>query len=322
MKAILVRAAIGAFSASIAAAALFGGCSSGETGPIGSGGSDFGTGGTSSPSTGGKGGTGGTGGGLVSSSSSSSASSSSSSGSGGSGGAGGAGGTGGTGGVVAPVCAALTPSADYPAEVEPNDTPDSANVFTSGTKGFTAGLCPVADNDIFAVDVAGGSSLSAAVSRDGTGCPRPGAIMLVVLDANGMTLASDIESGGCPSITPATTPEMKGLAAGRYFVRVRNISASSIDQYQIDLSTKAPTPTARSPAASSATTATSSTATAARRRASSSAATGSTRPRPTTRRRPATASTASTARSDRSPRSATSTTSRSRSRPAARSWPG
>ena len=280
----LVRAGLGALIVSVAALATNGGCAggSGDTGLSGGGGQ-----GGTTPGSGGKGqggggagGSGGAGGATSSSSASSSASASSSSatGSGGNGGGGGSG----------PMCTPATGSSDYPAEVEQNDTQATANPLASGTKGFTGSLCPIGDDDVYSIDVAGGSALTLKLSQNGMGCPLMHGIQMLLLDSNFMTVASSINgngNGGCPALSPTSTPALTSMAAGTYFVKIRNLTAQLVPQYQLDVLAQPPIcgdGIRRSPTTSSATTATWSTATAARRRASSRWATGSTRPSRTT----------------------------------------
>ncbi len=138
-------------------------------------------------------------------------------------------------------CAPVTGSADYPAEVEQNDTQATANPLASGTKGFTGSLCPIGDADVYSIDVTGGASLTLKVSQNGMGCPLMHGMQMLLLDSNFMTVASDTNSnGGCPGLGPGNTPSLASISGGTYFVKIRNLTAINVPQYQLDVLAQPP----------------------------------------------------------------------------------
>jgi cysteine-rich repeat protein len=223
----------------LAVMSAFGGCASGDS-PSGSndgGDAPSGSHGTSTRGNGGHGGE-----------------SNSSSGGGGHGGTGGNDGGGGQGGSAGStsssssagggggfVCAPVAGSADYPAETENNDDESMANPLDTSTKGFTGALCPFGDLDHFAIDVPSGGSIHTKVSNGAGGCPAPNKISLRVLDSLGNTLVSkNTGPGGCPDLTPAANPSIAALAAGTYYIQVRNFGVNPIPEYVLDVEANAP----------------------------------------------------------------------------------
>ena len=118
------------------------------------------------------------------------------------------------------MCAPVTGSSDYPAEVEPNDTQSTANPLATGTKGFTGSLCPSGDKDIYSIDVTEGAAVSLKVSTDGTGCPLMHGIQMLLLDSSFVTIGADTsgERRTARRSAPTNTPEAR-LADGRHLFR-------------------------------------------------------------------------------------------------------
>jgi cysteine-rich repeat protein len=162
-------------------------------------------------------------------------------GAGGTGGAGGAGGIGGAGGAGGDpnACAALTPPPNYPVEKEQNNLKQTANVLAMGAKGFTAGICPTGDVDVFRVDVTmPGSSLSVKTSDGNGGCPVGAQTYVRVFDANGVLAKAN--PGACASLNPMTDPGLGGLTAGTYYIQVESGNGMPIPQYIVDATLTAP----------------------------------------------------------------------------------
>jgi cysteine-rich repeat protein len=151
---------------------------------------------------------------------------------GGMGGAGSTTGTGGTGGVFVPP----TGTADYPAEVEPNNIESQANLLAPGTKGFTASIWPLGDVDDFKfVVAAGGGSASVTISDGMGGCPSGFDALVRILDAMGNDLADNTGSFGCPSFTPQNNMVLATLPAGAYYVHIEDPNLQIIPFYVVDI---------------------------------------------------------------------------------------
>jgi len=197
----------------------------GDGGSGGDGGTSAGMGGTGGTAAGGFGGSAAAGGGGSGAST------------GGSGGSGASAGAGGGGGAL---CTPPAGSVDYPVESEQNDLKQTADVLAVGALGFTGEICPIADIDVFRVDVAaGGSSLIVDLDLDGTGACLPGGGLLVsVQDDGGVELAAD--SGGCVSLTGQSDPGLANVPAGIYYVKIEAPNLSMTDQYTLAVSAVAP----------------------------------------------------------------------------------
>jgi len=101
-------------------------------------------------------------------------------------------------------------------EIEPNNTPAQANVFSAP---WNAVLTPIGDADVVAVDVTtGGATLSVTTTDQGTGACAAKTLdtKVDILAPNGTTViaSGDDEIGNCAF---ASAP---GLVAGTYYVRV------------------------------------------------------------------------------------------------------
>lgn len=108
------------------------------------------------------------------------------------------------------------------AEVEVNDDMFSANhiLLTANELFVTGRIASTCESDWFAVDVAAGQTIEAALlTSTETECPsdRPASIDLEILRPSGQdVIARGIATTGCPSIAPTAALS----TAGRYFVRV------------------------------------------------------------------------------------------------------
>lgn len=180
------------------------------------------------PGSGGSGQTGGMGSSSSSSTTSSSSSSTASSASSSSSGAGG------SGGAFMPPMG----TADYPSETETNDITTLANPFDWNTKGFTGSIYPMGDIDVFEVDITvPGTALTVTISDGLGGCP-PGLSVSVRVDGpNGLVGA---DSGSCPQLSPASSPDMENLSAGKHYVQVESASFTTEPLYVIDIATQPP----------------------------------------------------------------------------------
>ena len=133
-------------------------------------------------------------------------------------------------------------TADYPAETEQNNLKQSANPLAAGAKGFTAGIWPTGDVDVFSVDVAvAGSSLRIETSDGMGGCPIGCATYVRVFGGSGL-LASETNSGmgSCTLLDPAQVPPLSGLPVGTYFVQIESATLDAIPFYVVDLQLSAP----------------------------------------------------------------------------------
>lgn len=234
------RAAFPICAALLALSSAGGGCAK-QAGSGGAGGDDTSVSSASSSSgsstSGGEGGTGGSGGVA---------------GSGGAGATGGAietggGGTGGasTGGAggMGNGCVIPAGTADYPLEMEQNNLKATANPLAAGTKGFTAGVCPAGDVDIFAVDVVIPDSILTVSTSDGAGgCPAGAATYVRVFNAQGQLLGADTNAGpdSCSELTPQSKPALANLAVGTYYVQVESADINPIASYVVDIHLTSP----------------------------------------------------------------------------------
>lgn len=129
-------------------------------------------------------------------------------------------------------------TADYPAETEQNDVKSSADALQLGTKGFTSSIWPLADIDIYQVDVTiGGSQLRVGLGDGLGGCPVGANTYMRIFDKNGALLASDKSSGpaNCSLILPASNPSIQSLPVGQYFIQVENLLLLPIPFYVVDV---------------------------------------------------------------------------------------
>jgi len=129
-------------------------------------------------------------------------------------------------------------TADYPAEAEQNDLKSSANLLQMGTKGFTSSIWPLADIDVYKVDVTiAGSLLRVGIGDGQGGCPVGANTYMRVFTKNGALLASDKSSGpgNCSLLLPTTNPTLQSLAVGQYFIQVENLLLKPIPFYVIDI---------------------------------------------------------------------------------------
>lgn len=116
---------------------------------------------------------------------------------------------------------------DGASEVEVNDDSYMANLLatTAGVPltvtGRIGSLC---ESDVFAIDVPAGGAISAdLLTAGGAACPS-GTLTteLQLLAPDGIVVRGEgaLRSGACPSIDPTPDTFARGLAAGRYYVRV------------------------------------------------------------------------------------------------------
>jgi cysteine-rich repeat protein len=126
-------------------------------------------------------------------------------------------------GVAGSGCSALCQlTGDFIPETEPNDTQALANPLGTHA-GFIAAIMPAGDIDYFSFTVPGPSSSVTIQTSDGVGgCPAGFDSILRLYDPAGVQIATD-DNGGvspCSLISPATQPQVAGLAAGTYRARV------------------------------------------------------------------------------------------------------
>lgn len=103
-------------------------------------------------------------------------------------------------------------------------------IFTEPGGDLSGDISPAGDTDIFAVDIVNGRYLRAELSdAAGTGCP--GDTVLELLGTDGLTVLGtddDDGNGSCSLINPLIDTFARGLTAGRYFLRVRGVAASTV----------------------------------------------------------------------------------------------
>jgi cysteine-rich repeat protein len=132
-------------------------------------------------------------------------------------------------------------TAQYPAEMEPNDTVLEANPLAAGTSGFTGSICPLADIDIYSFQVtAGGTAVTVKTSDGMGGCPLGAHTYVRLFDANGNVLAQDPGLAGCVTLAPSTYPALSDLAAGTYYVHVESATLFEIASYTLDIDLSTP----------------------------------------------------------------------------------
>ena len=149
-----------------------------------------------------------------------------------------AGGGAGGSGFVAP-----TGTADYPAETEPNNTPQTANPLAAGTKGFTASIWPLGDVDDFSFQVVTqGTSVSIWTGDGMGGCPAGARTLLRVADSQGTVLGTNTNGGpaGCSHLDPSNDPALLSLAPGTYVVHVEADAIETIPFYIVGIDVQPP----------------------------------------------------------------------------------
>ena len=112
--------------------------------------------------------------------------------------------------------------------IEPEGT------VTPPSSSFAGDISPAGDSDIYAVDLIAGQSIRAEVSDGAGACP--GDLVLDLLDGDGVTILGtddDDGIGACPLVTPGVDPFATDLAAGRYFVRVRAATQTTVNGYTL-----------------------------------------------------------------------------------------
>lgn len=128
-------------------------------------------------------------------------------------------------------------TADYPAEVEINDTPSGANPVAPGTLGFTAALSPTGDVDVFSIDVAAGSTLKVDVSDGAGGCPS-GLRTIAKLSGPSSFFVTDGGAASCSHL--GASNGLKNLAAGTYYVQIESLMTSVVSKYVVAIQAIAP----------------------------------------------------------------------------------
>ncbi len=130
-------------------------------------------------------------------------------------------------------------------ETEPNAPRTNAELLGSAVRALGR-IDPAGDSDFFAVDVPAGWSL-AIDSYDPYGTCRSDLGMVdaevVLYDSNGLLLGSDDNSGTgrCARVDPTEDLYAQVLAAGRYYVEVRNNLGNETGDYRVDVQPVMPT---------------------------------------------------------------------------------
>ncbi len=122
--------------------------------------------------------------------------------------------------------AAPAGDADYPFEVEPNDSIAQANAVAAGTKGFTAWIPWVGDVDYFSIVVPEGGRITVDVGDGQGACPGGIGPLTRIYRPNGVLLAQDTDSGpdNCSHLGADVTADVANLAAGTYYVSVKDFA--------------------------------------------------------------------------------------------------
>jgi cysteine-rich repeat protein len=115
---------------------------------------------------------------------------------------------------------------DTAAEVEPNDTIDTAGGPYGHDVLVTGAIDPAADVDLYEITVATVSDLEIETTDDlGLGSCRNIDTELTLLDDDGATVIASDNDGGtglCSRIGPDSTPAVRRLAPGTYYAAVRS----------------------------------------------------------------------------------------------------
>ena len=140
-------------------------------------------------------------------------------------------------------CVAPLTVAGYAEETEGNDLSAQADVLPDGELGFTAGLCPAGDIDVFAIPVTtAGASLRVEIKGMDGGCPPGAQTYLRVFTSSNALLAEDIDggSGSCSLVSPTNDSGVASLEVGTYYVQVENLFFASVESYLVDVAVNPP----------------------------------------------------------------------------------
>ena len=123
------------------------------------------------------------------------------------------------------------------AEVEPNDSLETAVDLGAPDATTTAALVPGTDRDFFKITLARTTALH--VETYGVAGPGTcgGDTYLELLSSTGTTILSDDEDGfgNCSKIDPLVDTAVQALAAGTYYVKVRPFGSAAIEGYGLDV---------------------------------------------------------------------------------------